>query len=274
MTETDKICAAPETQLGNLKVLLAEDNEVNQLLAKNILHHWGLQWKIATDGYQVMELLNAEDFDIVLMDIQMPGKSGIEAAHDIRQLADLKKKNIPIIALTANALKGEEKKYQAVGMDDFLTKPFKREDLFEVIVKVLESRKDNCSCTTVKTPFDKTGFAPMEKLYDLSYIQELGGNNADFINSLLQIFIDTTPADSAEMVKACTDKKWDAVSKLAHKIKSTIDSLRITEIKDDVRTIELDAKNKVNLDAVARLVAKVDRVVNETAVQLSQELQK
>lgn len=121
---------------GKLKVLLAEDNEVNQLLAKGILRYWGMESKVASTGNEVLEFLNEEDFDLVLMDIQMPEKSGIEAANEIRNLTDLKKRNIPIIALTANSLKGEEKKYIAAGMDDFLTKPFKVHDLYEVIERV------------------------------------------------------------------------------------------------------------------------------------------
>jgi CheY-like chemotaxis protein len=98
-----------KNKLPNLKVLIAEDNEVNKLLAKRMLEHWGLTYKTAHTGFEVMELINAEHFDLVLMDIQMPDKNGIEATREIRNLTDETKRNIPIIALTANALKGEEK---------------------------------------------------------------------------------------------------------------------------------------------------------------------
>lgn len=122
--------------LTKLKILLAEDNEVNQLLARGILRYWGLDAKTAATGFEVLKLIENEDFDLILMDIQMPDKSGIEAAGEIREMKDAKKRNIPIIALTANGLKGEEKKYIAAGMDDFLTKPFKENDLYEVIERV------------------------------------------------------------------------------------------------------------------------------------------
>lgn len=271
MIETQTISPPIFKELANLKVLLAEDNEVNQLLAKNILQHWGVQSKTATTGNQVLDLMNQEDFDIVLMDIQMPEKSGIEAAFEIRHLADPRKKNIPIIALTANALKGEEKKYIAVGIDDFLTKPFKQEDLYEVIINVMNSRKEYCSNTMENFELHQKGIALMEKLYDLSYIKDLAGNNPAFIESLIKIFIETTPGDSTEMVKLCNEKKWEDVSKMAHKLKSTIDSLRLDAIKDDIRTIEADAKSKVNLDQVIKLVAKVDRIIADTTLQLKQD---
>ena len=130
------------TSLGKIKVLLAEDNEVNKLLAKSILHHWGLEAKTAHTGFEAIEMLQNEDFDVILMDIQMPEKNGIEATQEIRNLPDEKKKNIPIIALTANALKGEEKKYLAAGMNDYLTKPFKEKELLEVIRKYVNVDSD------------------------------------------------------------------------------------------------------------------------------------
>jgi CheY-like chemotaxis protein len=136
-TKTTTAELARNGLFANLKILLAEDNEVNQLLIKGILRLWGLKAKIAMTGFEVLNLVENEEFDIILMDIQMPEKSGIEAAAEIRHLKDSKKRNVPIIALTANALKGEERNYRAAGMDDFLTKPFKEADLYEVIQKVL-----------------------------------------------------------------------------------------------------------------------------------------
>ncbi len=259
--------------LGNLKVLIAEDNEVNQLLAKGILRFWGLETKVAFNGYEVLELLKNEDFDLILMDIQMPEKSGIEAAGEIRKLLDSKKKNIPIIALTANALKGEEKKYMAVGMDDFLTKPFKEGDLYEVIERVM--RKEGSFKRTTDNQKSNIQMEQVievsEKLYDLKQLDEIAGGNRDFLASLAQLYLDTVPANSAEMVEATKAGEWDKASKLAHKLKSTIDSLNIAVIQKDIRSIEFDGKNKANTEVLKKLALKVDIVVNEVAVQLKSE---
>jgi CheY-like chemotaxis protein len=263
--------------LGKLKVLLAEDNEVNQLLARSILQYWGIESKTAVTGHEVLELMDKEDFDVVLMDIQMPEKSGIEAAKDIRNLADLKKRKVPIIALTANALKGEEKKYIAVGMDDYLTKPFKENELYEVISRVLKNEgsfgRDLNSETTVEESQNKSVIYPdaEQKLYDLSLVTELARGNQDFIQSLTKIFVDTIPPTADQMKVACAETKWDETSKLAHKLKSTIDTMNISSIKDDIRTIEGNCKYQKNLEEVPALVEKVKWVIEQTTLQLKKE---
>lgn len=128
-------------RLGNLKVLLAEDNEINQLLARSVLQYLGFESKTASNGQEAIDLLQQEDFDVILMDIQMPIKGGVEATTEIRNLTHPKKKHIPIIALTASTLKGEEARYLAAGMNAFIPKPFKEQDLYNIIDKVLSERQ-------------------------------------------------------------------------------------------------------------------------------------
>jgi CheY-like chemotaxis protein/HPt (histidine-containing phosphotransfer) domain-containing protein len=252
---------------GKLKVLLAEDNEVNQLLAKGILRYWGMETKVAANGNEVLEFLNNEDFDLVLMDIQMPEKSGIEATTEIRNLQDSKKKNIPIIALTANALKGEEKKYIAAGMDDFLTKPFKEGDLYEVIERVL--RKEGSFGREIMYQMQENKIEEaVENLYDLKQLEEIAGGNRDFLTALAQIYLDTIPPTSTEMVAATETREWDKVSKLAHKLRSTVNSLNMHLIAKEIQSIEVDAKNKVNTENIKLLALKVDTVIKKVAGQL------
>lgn len=272
MEEPGKAETLPGGNLRNLKVLLAEDNEVNQLLAKGILRHWGAETKIAENGDEVLELLLTEDFDLVLMDIQMPVKSGTEAASEIRKLPDPKKKNIPIIALTANALKGEEKKYIAAGMDDFLTKPFKEADLHEVIERVL--RREGSFEREINEPqyiTMQSNTLIAEKLYDFDQLEEIAADSPEFIVSLASMYIDTIPATSAEMVNAAKAREWQKVSKLAHKLKSTVDSMNIYSLQTDIRSLEIDAANKVNTDQLHRTTLRVDSVIRAVAAQVKQD---
>lgn len=254
--------------LPNIKVLIAEDNEVNKLLAKRMLEHWGFSYKTAHNGFEVLDLIKNEDFDVILMDIQMPDKNGIDAAKEIRNLADERKKNIPIIALTANALKGEEKKYQDVGMNDFLTKPFKEKELFDVLQRVMSNNNSFGSRFQASVNVSESASNNSAPLYDLSLVNDLAEGNQDFIKSLVQIFIDTIPVNSKEMLAAIDKEEWEAAGKLAHKLKSTIDTMQIVSIKEDIRFVELNGKNKTNTNEIAVVAKKVDAIITETTAQL------
>ena len=127
--------------LGSLKVLIAEDNEINKLIAKTMLNRWGFTTTIAKDGEEAVREVTENDFDFILMDIHMPNKDGITATRDIRQMPNPAKNSLPIIALTANTQIGVNNRYIDLGMDGYLSKPFKEEELYNLIELVLEKRK-------------------------------------------------------------------------------------------------------------------------------------
>lgn len=118
-----------ENSLTGLKVLLAEDNIVNQKVMQRFLERWNVEMEVVEDGIQVMEAMQENNFDVILMDLQMPNVDGYEAAEQIRKMDDPYKRNIPIIALTAAALKEVREQVYAAGMNDFVTKPFNPTDL-------------------------------------------------------------------------------------------------------------------------------------------------
>ncbi len=121
-----------EKKLYKVKALLVEDNEINQKVVVNILTQLGLNVTLAENGLQALEKIKADDFDLVFMDCLMPEMDGFEATKCIRQLNNAKKE-IPIIALTANASAADRENCFAAGMDDFISKPFKREQIIEKI---------------------------------------------------------------------------------------------------------------------------------------------
>ena len=119
-----------------INILLAEDNKVNQMLAKKLLKKLGYGITVAENGKEAVEAVRKGNFNLVLMDIQMPIMGGVEATGEIRKLETaLSFPYTPIIALTANALKGDREKYLKAGMNDYLSKPFKPEDMQEVVAR-------------------------------------------------------------------------------------------------------------------------------------------
>ncbi len=255
--------------LGKRNVLVAEDVELNQFLAKHIMHSWGFEVTIAENGRKALEALQEKDFDLILMDIQMPEMDGINATQYIRQMADSKKASIPIIALTANALKGDSERYLQAGMNDYLSKPFTEESLFAVI-------KRNLPAPAVATLF--TEQAPEEtvstsdtSLYDLSMVRSVSGGDEEFIKKMVQLFIDTVPPGLVDLHEALAEQQWQRMGKIAHKLKSTIDSIGISALKDDIRFIENSGKHEKDTDSVAPLINKVTEVINECIIQLKRD---
>ncbi|MBK8232897.1 MAG: response regulator [Candidatus Eisenbacteria bacterium] len=125
--------------LGSLRVLLAEDNPVNQRLAEKLLNHAGHQVITADNGKAAVDAWETGDFDLILMDWQMPVMGGLEATRRIRELEQERGGHVPIVALTANVLQGDRDRCLAAGMDDYVGKPIDREQLFAVIDKVIRA---------------------------------------------------------------------------------------------------------------------------------------
>ena len=118
-------------EAGRARILLVEDNPVNQLVAKGMLAKLGCQVQLATQGAEALELLELDDFDLVLMDCNMPVMDGYEASRRIRQSG--RWPDLPIVALTANAMPDERERCRAAGMNDYLAKPFRREELLALV---------------------------------------------------------------------------------------------------------------------------------------------
>jgi len=122
------------------RILLAEDNAVNQTLAVRVLEKRGYAVRVAGDGRAAVDAFEREQFDVVLMDIQMPGMDGFEATAAIRKREQLTGGHIPIIAMTAHALKGDQELCLSAGMDDYVSKPIRTSELISKIETALTNR--------------------------------------------------------------------------------------------------------------------------------------
>ncbi|MBO9199587.1 MULTISPECIES: PAS domain S-box protein [Niastella] len=213
--------------LADKKILLVEDNEMNRVVAETILNQYGAAISEAVNGMEALEALRNNHFDIVLMDIQMPVMDGLEATHHIRQ--DLAS-NIPIIALTANAVKGEMEKCIQAGMNDYLSKPFEEEDLVRLIAKWL-GRETHFGPVKI-TAIDET------PLYDLCKLKQITRGDKKFILKMLQLFISETTIGIKNMETAFEQKDIKQVQFLAHRMKSSLNNLNISSAATLAEKIE------------------------------------
>jgi PAS domain S-box-containing protein len=264
--------------LGPRKVLVAEDVELNQYLARHILESWDFKVVIAGNGLEALEALDRGSFDCILMDVQMPEMDGIEATQHIRGLSDPVKANIPIIALTANALKGDSEKYLAAGMTDYLSKPFDEERLFRVIHRNLATVPPAAPAPVTTTTSDislkkNTHMSPANsRLYDLTMVESVSGGDEAFIKKMVALFIETVPQNIQDLKNAMEGANWEQVAKTAHKLKSTIDSMGIKSIHQEIRAVEAKAKALESVETIPALVATIDSVIKECIGQLQVEI--
>ena len=220
--------------LGKKKILVAEDTSVNQFLVRRIIEGWGLEVDIANNGQEALLMVQEGEYDLVLMDIQMPVMDGIEATRHIRQLPQSLKETIPIVALTANFLKGDREKYRAAGMNDFLPKPFNESALFVVVSNNLQQQGVPIK---PKVPLREELRPANGKLYDLSSLRGMSGGDENFVNKLVQLYITLSTESLLLMKEELKNSRYAEVSKLAHKMKSPAGTMKICSVKDLIHTI-------------------------------------
>jgi len=210
-------------ELVGLKILVAEDNAVNQFLIKKILSEWNLECKIVKNGKEAIELLEVEKFDIVLMDIRMPIMNGIIATKNIRNVQ--KKYDLRIIALTANAIEEGSLEYWEAGFNDVLIKPFIQEDLLKLLI-MNSSRKSN-----------------RNKKNLISFAQD----NLSFAETLRSIFIEDSLKRISEMRKASEEGNLQEISDIAHSMKPSLAQLASKNIQDLNKLFEKKEIDENNL---------------------------
>ncbi|MBF0481588.1 MAG: response regulator [Desulfovibrionaceae bacterium] len=227
------------------RVLLAEDNEINQQVARELMESMGLVVDIAANGRECVELARVNDHDVILMDIQMPEMDGFQATAELR--ADPKFAEKPIIAMTAHAMAGDRDKSLGGGMNDHVTKPIDPDAFFATLVKWIKPGKRQVPPTVLeaRAPGDAdAGDLPPEGLPGISVkngLSRLGGNRALYKKLLLQ-FADGG-AQTAKQIQDALDAGDDqTAARLAHTIKSVAGNIGAEELSKAAGELEQAVK--------------------------------
>lgn len=247
--------------LVDKKVLLVDDNQMNRLVAATILANNGAIITTAQNGKEAVEILEKIHFNIVLMDIQMPVMDGVEATAIIRSKIS---KELPIIALTANAIKGDNDKYLAAGMNGYLSKPFNEKDLLNVVANWLN--------TTEGVKLKNGECQPYTKLYDLTAIQKIGRGDKKFVYKLLNLFIYQTPRRLMAMEEMYRINNFRAMGEIAHQIKPVFDNLGILSLKEPIRKIEKMGQQELNDNDLPLLLTTIRTTVSLVIDALQNEI--
>lgn len=216
--DTGSISPHREEGKRPLHILLVEDNEVNQALAINLLKSKGHRVTLATNGREALEAVQAEAFHLVFMDIQMPEMDGLEATRAIRNLSGPEGK-VPIIAMTAHAMKGDQERCLKAGMDDYVSKPIKPDTLFTVMEAVIEDpmRKKPAPASL---PVEEEPEEPQN--FDLTRAMATVLNDASIFREIVGIFLEEYPEQLAKIWRGIQDHDGTALERAAHSLKGSV----------------------------------------------------
>jgi signal transduction histidine kinase/DNA-binding response OmpR family regulator len=195
------------SSLQGLRVLAVDDEEYNLQLMKSILRKYGCVVTEARNGEESLTLVDQHTFDIVLMDIRLPGMSGATTALEIRERSEKKGSILPVIAVTAAITPYDMEEYRKNGIDDFIPKPFGEEQLVKTILSVNKRHR-------------------AKPVYDLSPLQKTSGGDMVFFREMVELFLKDTAEGLALLANFVDNKEWEKAADMAHKISSPCGHLK------------------------------------------------
>ena len=220
------------------KVLVAEDNDVNRTYIGRLLIKWQIEFEFAFDGNEVLDLLHSgKKFDLILMDLQMPDKDGIEATIEIRN-SNSAFKDIPIIGVSATAVISLMQKARESGINDFVTKPYSPIQLQAAIEKFIGQPEQNDSDSIEE---NAETFFEFDPFFDSTYLNDLIAGDYSHALILFDIFEKTVPSQIEEAKKTIENLDISLFAKVIHKIKPAFTMVGIAGFEPLLRQMELDA---------------------------------
>jgi two-component system, sensor histidine kinase and response regulator len=219
----------------SFRVLLAEDSPINQKLAVRLLARRGHDVTVVDDGRRAVEAFRNGEFDIILMDIQMPELDGFAATAEIRALEEGTGGHIPIVALTAHAMAGDEARCLAGGMDAYVSKPFRPEELFVAVEQLADS--DRIVTTTLDTPEEDDVI-----VFNQAEAMAQFGDDREFFAEIINIFLGESSELEAEGDAALAAGDLETLSRVAHRLKGASGQMTAEQARQAAYEVEMAAK--------------------------------
>lgn len=267
-TAADAGLEALPSGLEGLRILLAEDNLLNQQIARELLEEFGLRVRVANNGREAIDFLHNEPFDCVLMDVRMPEMDGIEATQHIR--AEPQFNALPIIAMTANARAEDRDECLQAGMNDFISKPVDPPQFFHVLSQWLHpagagedgrnvpGESEAEAETEAETETESSPTIPASEI-DTQVLSALARNDAQKIQRLSSIFLESTRSGVGQITEALNPGNMEALIEIGHRHKSSSRSIGATHLADLFGHLEAAAKagDGARASSVSQEIAEV-----------------
>ena len=247
-----------------LNVLLAEDNEVNQKIAAQLLKKWGHSVAIVENGKQAVTAFDDGDFDVILMDIQMPEMDGFQATQIIREKEKSRKTRIPIVAITAHAMEGDRERCIAAGMDTYVSKPIRPAELLETLQQI--SSPDGSS--PVMKPMPATEESGSSSILNRQELLDRLEGNQELCREVLEIFRKQYPKMMSAIEAAVVQKDAEELYSVAHALRGAAANVSAISVSTQASLLEQAGRTK-DLSNVEQWHASLQKEVNRLEQVLS-----
>ncbi|MFV8369695.1 response regulator [Flavobacterium sp. LB2R40] len=255
-----------DTEIKNVKVLVVEDIPLNQLLMKTLLDDFGFDRDIAENGKVAIEKLKEKEYDIILMDLQMPEMNGFEATEYIRNTMNLK---IPIIALTADVTTADFTKCKTLGMNDYLAKPVDERLLYSKIISVLKKTKP----TKLYENLEKKETSTTKiKCIDLLYLNQRTKSNPTLMMEMISLYLVQIPPLIDTIKQSLSEKNWSLLGAAAHKIIPSFAIMGMsTKFENMAKKIQEFAIGQEKTNEIFELVVELEKICLQACTELQIE---
>lgn len=257
-SNSETITVLPKLSNFEHQILLAEDNVLNQKLAAGYLSNFGLKLDVAENGLEAIEKLKQKKYDLVLMDIQMPIIDGYNATAIIRK--DLLQ-SVPIVAMTAHIMTGEKEKCLKFGMNDYITKPFKEAELYQILKKLLFVEP----VSNVTQKINHLSIKPESQIttVDMNELHQLSRGNNAFIREMIDLFSEQNPIDINKLDKALEQEDFESIKNTAHRMKTSVGFMGIKSALEPLNKIEALSEQKQNIEEIYGLVDTIKKICSK-----------
>ena len=264
-TEFESEPIEPDLEITGIKVLVAEDIILNQLLMRTLLDDFGFECDIADNGKIAIEKIQEKKYDVILMDLQMPEMNGFEATDFIRNTM---KSDIPIIALTADVTTVDLAKCTAVGMNDYIAKPVDEKVLYSKIIGIVKK-----TSTITETSLDVQTEDIKNKCTNLGYLHTRTKSNPALMMEMISLYLVQTPLLVMSMKKGFKDKDWNTLQTAVHKM---IPSFSIMGINSDFEKIAHKVQDYANsqqqFEGITEMIQQLENVFMQSCDELKVEI--
>jgi signal transduction histidine kinase/DNA-binding NarL/FixJ family response regulator len=239
--------------IRNLKVLVVDDEEYNRLLFKKILDRWNIKNDLVVNGMDAIDILKGNRYDLLFMDIRMPGFDGLKVTRFIRDELHISEAETKVICISAASKNHDWDKYRQAGMNAFLQKPFTEEMLLKTMLSLIEKNTN----ALINNSFgeEKENSSGGQKI-DLKNLYHISSGDEQFVKQMLVSFISTTSKGMNEMHKAVWSGEWNAVENLAHKMLPPCRHIGAMELYNLLGKIEKSASNESDKKTIEFLLEK------------------